>query len=177
MPRSAPRSRARCAVFEAQQLRRDHDVVVHVVADRLRVLDLLLVELDERLHRLGPAHREAQHAETHRAPPSRTSTGCPAATHIGGCGFEYGFGSTLRGRHREEPAVEARVLLVAPHLAELADHLVEHVAREVGIGDAEAALLGGGRTAAHAELEAAFATSDRASRPARRRAPGGSPAA
>ena len=43
-----------------------------------------------------------------------------------------------------------------PHLAELADDLVEHVAREVGIGDAEALLLGRRRAAAHAELEAPF---------------------
>ena len=80
--------------------------------------------------------------------------GLPAATHIGGCGAENGFGSTLRARHREEPAVEARVLARPPHLGELAHHLVEHVAREVGIVDAEAALLGGRRAAAHAELEA-----------------------
>ena len=43
--------------------------------------------------------------------------GLPAATHIGGCGFAYGFGSTLRARHREELAVEAGYSLVAPHLA------------------------------------------------------------
>ena len=143
------------AVFEAQQLRRHHDVVVHELADRLRVLDLVLVDLDERLDRLGPADREAQHAEPHargllerrrvagRDPHRRVRRGVRLRQHVA-------------RRHREEPAVEARVLLGAPHLAELAHHLVEHVAREVGIGDAEAALLGGRRAAAHAELEAAL---------------------
>src|SRR3954449_12828247 len=47
-------------------------------------------------------------------------------------------------------------LLGFPHLAELPHHLVEHVARDIGIRDAEAFLLGGRRPAPHAELEASL---------------------
>ena len=73
------------AVLEAQHLARHHDVVVDVLADRLGVLDLLLVGLDQRRERLGRAHGEAEHAEAH-ARRLLERAGLPAATHIGGCG-------------------------------------------------------------------------------------------
>ena len=82
--------------------------------------------------------------------------GLPAATHIGGCGAEYGLGSTLRAGIEKNLPSKPGYSSALPHLAELADDLVEHVAGEVGIVDAEALLLGGRRAAAHAELEAAL---------------------
>ena len=72
---------------------------------------------------------------------------------MGGCGDEYGLGSTLRVRHAEELAVVA-VILLLPHAHELGQHFGHHLAGEVGIVDAEAPLLGGRRAPAGAELEA-----------------------
>ena len=81
-------------------------------------------------------------------------SGLPAATHIGGCGFTYGFGSTLRSGI--EKNLPSNVVRSSRHiLLELADHLVVHLLGELGVGDAEAALLGGRRAAPGAELEAA----------------------
>ena len=127
MPRSAPRSRARWPSS------RHSSCVVTMMLSFTKsptgsaLLDLVLVELDERLDRLGSADREAQHAEAHargllerrrvagRDPHRRVRRGVRLRQHVA-------------RRHREELAVEARVLLGAPHLAELADDLVEHVA-------------------------------------------------
>ena len=82
--------------------------------------------------------------------------GEPAATHIGGCGSRVGLRQNVALRHREEAAVVARVLLVAPHLSELDDHLVEHLARELGVVDPEPLLLGRRAAPTHPELETAL---------------------
>jgi len=55
--------------------------------------------------------------------------------------------------HREEPSLEARIGLVAPHLDDLGHGLVEHLAGDLRVVDAEPALRGGGRAAAEAQLE------------------------
>ena len=103
----------------------------------------------------GTAHREAEHAEAH-------ATGLLERRRAPGRDPHRWMRTRVRlrqhvaRRHREEPAV-VRILVVGPHVPELGDDLVEHLAREVGIVDAEAALLGRRRAASHAELEAAVA--------------------
>ena len=82
--------------------------------------------------------------------------GFPAATHIGGCGDEYGFGSTLRaGIEKNCPSKPG--YSPACHILRNSPTTSSNMAAgEVGVGDAEALLLGGRRTSTHAELEAPF---------------------
>ena len=121
------RSRARCAVLEAQHLARDHDVVVHVLADRLGVVDLLLV----RSRSAAPAC-SGEPVVKHSTPrPMRAAfsnvPGLPAATHIGGCGSCSGFGSTLRGGI-EKNSPSKRVLVSRHMRLNCGSDLVEHLA-------------------------------------------------
>ncbi len=74
-------------VFEAEHLGRDHDVVVHVAADGIGVLDVLLVLLDERSELLGLSEREAEHSESLAGWRARRWKGFPPRPTSGGCGF------------------------------------------------------------------------------------------
>jgi hypothetical protein len=143
------------SVFETEQLGRDHHVVVHERPDWLRVLDLSLVDLDERLDALHPADREAQHAE----PEARRlleRRGVAGRDPHRWMRRHVRLRQDVARRHREEAAVETRVFARAPHLRELLHDLVEHVARDVGLRDPESPLLDGRRPATHAELETPF---------------------
>ncbi len=82
--------------------------------------------------------------------------GLPAATHIGGCGDEYGFGNTLRaGIEKNLPSKPG--YSSGRHILRNSPTTSSNMSRgEVGIGDAEALLLRRRRTAAHAELETPF---------------------
>ena len=88
-----------------------------------------------------------------RSAASSSVPGLDTATHIGGCGFWYGLGSTARVGHGEELALEAEALL-RPHLGDGVDELVPALLGLVGVGP-EAAELGPGGRAAGAELEPA----------------------
>ena len=123
----------------------DHHVVVDVLADRLAP------------HRWRPCRPRScgamsligdmlkpQHARGPGARPSRTSAGCRPPPTSAGAASSHGLGSTLRGGTLKN-SPSKRVLLGAPHLGELADHLVPHRLGDRGVGDVEAGDLAGCR--------------------------------
>src|SRR5207249_4989119 len=125
-----------------------------VGADRIRVPDGVLVGADERLEVARRAEREAERtdAETGRL----REGGRAAARHPERrVRARPGLGKHVARRHGEEPALVA-VRRLAPHAEDLAQRLVEHAARGLAVGDAEALELGRGGAAAGAELEAAL---------------------
>ena len=102
---------------------------------------VLLVDLDERL-RASRATPVVKHSTPR---PMRAAfsnvPGLPAATHIGGCGSLYGFGSTLRGGI--EKNLPSKLYSFSRHIfLNSGDDLVEHLLGQLGVVDAEAALLG-----------------------------------